>query len=467
MARRGKVFLSCALVTVALALGSCGTSDLGNPTSPLDPLVPPILEAEDPLYPDPAPGEGPTSPAASLALRGDAGFAVSQLREGERALYDRFLREIADPGSLEETMRLAASDDIFTYGRPLHGYVQSVLTVFRVTGDLALLDHVDVIAERMRRELRDGWRDTNDGTDGTRDGYLNWVYRYQDTPDLQGKDTRFLDEIKTHGLIAMIAYALHLNRDLASPGGRDYAAHADFWRDYLVNHFEAKWRERRGVATGFPIMHHSDAHSYYTWTKWHYYMGLLTGDAAYLDEAHRMADIIWGEIRSVNVSGGPAYVWASNITALSASRNYLMSSGYASSVYGDVVTFHLEGFHNWASEEHMHAFARTLTEFMFDTDDPVRNGIAPDVGGGQPRAGLPEAPSSPRRTISTYATYQYALIAPWDPTQRVADISRAIQESRTSLTTPRLTAGLMLHTHLNAIDTAAITATTASTAPAP
>jgi hypothetical protein len=386
-------------------------------------------------------GPAPQRAEPLLAIQGDRDFVPDRLADEERALYERLWRGIEDPGNLERIMRLAASDDIFTYGRTLHGYVQPILTVFRVTGDLALLDHVDVIAERMREELRDGWRGTNDGTDGTRDGYLNWVYRYQDTPELQGKDTRFLDDIKTHGLIAMIAYALHLNRDLPSPSGRDYAAHADFWRDYLVNHFEAKWRERRDVPTGFPIMQHPDGHSYFTWTKWHYYMGLLTGDDAYLAEAHRMADVIWDEIRTVNVTDGPAYVWASNITSLSENRNYLMSSSYASSVFGDVVTFHLEGFHRWAAAEEVHAFARTVTEFILDTDDPVRNGIAADVGGGTPRAGLPEAPGSPRRTSSAFTTYQYALIAPWDPTGRIADASRAIADAHPTLDAARLTAG--------------------------
>jgi len=396
-----------------------------------------------------------TKPVALAALRGDPGFRVAGLTSLERLQYERLLAEIGDAGNFAAVMKLAGSDDVFTYGRTLHGYVQAVLTAFRVTGDLVLLDHVDVIAERMRGELRDAWRGTNDGTDGTTDGYLNWVYRYSDTPKHQGKDTRHIDEIKAHGLVAMVAYALDLNRDLVSPGGRDYGAHADFWRGYLVDHFEAKWRERRGVVTGFPFLSHSDGHTYWTWAKWHLYMGLLTGDDGYLREAHRMADVIWGEVRSVGVAGGPAFVWASNVTSLSSSRSYLMTTAYAHSVIGDVVTFHLEGFHRWADVEVVRAFARTMTAFVFDTEDPLSNGIAPDVGGGEDQAGIESGSGRPRRSASTLTGYQYALIGGWDVSGEVVDVVHRIQERYPERDTTRLAAGLLVGARLNPVAVAA------------
>jgi hypothetical protein len=438
--RHRRRLVVCLVLLGLVALPACGAGMAAEPH-------PPHADAGE----EPGAVRPPPSLARPAALRGDPNFAVSGLADQWRVEYERLLREIGDRDNVASVLRLAASDDIYTYGRILHAYVQPILTVFRVTGDLALLDHVDVIAERMRRELRDGWRGTNDRTDGTRDGYLNWSYRFRDSPEHQGKDTRFLDDIKTHGLIVMIAYALHLNRDLESPSGRDYAAHADFWRDYLVHHFEAKWRERRRVPTGFPIMEHPDGHSYYTWTKWHFYMGLLTGDAGYTAEAHRMADVIWKEIRTVDVAGGPAYVWASNITSLSKDRNYLMSSSYANSVFGDVVTFHLEGFHRWASADRVRAYARTVTTFVLDDDDPLRNGIAADIGGGRPRAGLPAEPVSPRRTSSAFTTYQYAVLAPWDETGRIARISRAVHDGHPTTDTTRLTAGLFLNAHLRGV----------------
>ena len=403
------------------------------------------------------------SQGSVTAMRGDPGFARSQLTALERTHYDRLLQEINDPDNFANLMREAGRNDIYHYGRRLHTYVQPILTVFRITGDLTLLDHVDIIAERMRQELRDEWHGTNDGTDGTKDGYLNWVYRYRDTPQHQGKDTRHIDDIKTHSLIAMIAYALDLNRDLASPTGRDYAAHADFWKDYLVNHFEAKWRERRGIATAFPFLSHSDAHAYHSWTKWHYFMGLLTGNAAYSREAHRMADVIWGEIRAADTPAGPAYVWTSNISALSTSRNYLMTTSYANSIYGDIVTFHLEGFHHWADATHLTNFARSITALQFDTDDVVANGIAGDIGGNSPhsksrRAGLPadhRYGRPVRRSASTFALYEMSTLAPWDETGEMVRVGYDVQEAYPEEDTARLAAALFLSAHLNTDATAA------------
>src|SRR5690606_10309211 len=110
-------------------------------------------------------------------------------------------------------------------------------------------------------ELADSWRGTADGTK-QKDGYLNWVWRQNHGEAYQGKDTNQLDEIKTHAMIASVAYALELNRDLKSPGGRNYGAHADFWQDYLVNDFEAKWRDRRNKPTGFPFIMRPHTHTY-------------------------------------------------------------------------------------------------------------------------------------------------------------------------------------------------------------
>ena len=390
-----------------------------------------------------------------LTLRGDPAFTPSQLSSAELVTYQRLMQEIADPENQRAIMRLAASDDLFKYGRTLHGYIQAVLTAFRVTGDLALLDHVDFITQRMRQELGYGWRNTKDRTDGTHGDYLMWVFR-SDPEDSQFGKNRKIDAIKTSGLIAMVAYALELNRDLASPGGRDYGAHADFWRTYLIDHFEAEWRERYEVPTGFPIMHHPDGHTYWTWTKWHYFMGLLTGDPEYLGEARRMADVIWADIHNVDLPVGTAYVWTSNISQLADVRQYLMTTGYANSIYGDVVTFHLEGFHEWADEENVRAFARTLTEFVFDKDDPSMDGISSDVGGGVDQAGIPSEDTR-RRTPSAFTQYQYALISPWDVTGEIARVSHDIQESSLTDDTTRLAAGLLLDAHVRRGDAAVAT----------
>jgi hypothetical protein len=383
------------------------------------------------------------------SLRGIPSFDESTLSGETASWYAQVLDSIDNPGTHFDPLEVAGWDDIYEYGRTLHTYVQSVLVAFRLTGDLRLLDHVDAIAERMRAELRDGWRDTLDGTDGTRDGYLNWVDR-KESGSYRGKDTMRANEMKTHALVAMVAYALDVNRDLPSPSGRDYAAHADFWRDYLVNHFEAKWRERRDVPSGFPFMGHQGMHPYYSWVKWHYYMGLLTGDEGYTAEAERMADIVWSELRLLDTPAGKAYVWAGSIAAVGGSGDVLQATTYARYVYGDVVEFHLEGFHQWASSTEMQRFARTFTEFIIDREDPLQNGgFAADIGGGVPRADLDRNSEATPMTVDRYRISSFALIGAWDATGQIRDITAEVYATRGDRGATWLTAAGVLEAHMS------------------
>jgi len=389
-------------------------------------------------------GTPPTTPTPASSLRGDPTFDAATLTGDVARWYRELLWSIDHPSSDLDPMAMAGKDDLYTYGRNLHAYLQSILVAFRLTGDLRLLDHADAIVERMRTKLRDGWRSTVDGTDGTRDGYLNWVYRYSDEPDLKGKDTHQSNEMRTHAILAAIAYALHVNRDLPSPAGVDYGAHADFWRGYLVDHFEAKWRDRRGVAAGFPIMTVPHTHTYYAWTKWHHYMGLLTGNAAYTAEANRMADVLWNEVRAVTTASGTAYVWARSVLALGGAGDYLHPTTYARYVYGDIVEFHLEGFHRWASTSELPRFARTVAEFVMDNPDPKSNGFASDIGGGAPKAGLPSDDTWTRMTANRFRISSYALIGAWDASDRLPAVTSALYGSSGSSGGAMMAVGALL-----------------------
>ena len=374
------------------------------------------------MQPTPVPGD----PGGRIApsLRGDPSFDAATLSAEAAIWYERILESVEDGSAL----RLAGRDCVYHYGRTLNAYVQTVLLVFRLTGDLALLDHVDEIGERMRSELRDGWRGTTDGTDGTKDGYLNWVFRY-DGDAFKGKDTSIGNEMRTHALVASIAHALDVNRDLVSPGGRAYGKHADQWRDYLVNHFEAKWRERTGRATVFPFMLRPHTHTYYSWMRWHHYMGQLTGESGYRIEAERMATVLSEEVREVSTPTGTAYVWPRSVLAEGGSADYLHPTTYARYVYGDVIEMHLEAFDWYASTAVMERFARTFTEFVMDKPNPVRDGFSGDIGGGVARGGL-WSDDWGRLSAAKYQISSYAMIGPWDGTGRMTDATKAIYEAR-------------------------------------
>lgn len=399
--------------------------------------------------PNPSPTPKPTPAPTDSDLRGNPDFRISDLPSDAQLWYKRLWAAIENPGSSQDPARWAASDNLYTYARQLHTHMQTLLIAFRVTGDLRLLDEVDRLLEIMRDELADSWRGTIDGTDGTRDGYLNWVWR-NDENSYTGKDTNKLDEMKTHALVASAAYALHVNRDLASPAGRAYGAHADFWTDYLQNDFEAKWRERENQPTGFPIMIRPHTHTYHSWLKWHYYMGLLTGESGYSMEAERMADVIWNdEIHTTNTAEGPAYVWTRSILSEGGSADYLHPTTYARYVYGDVVEFHLEGFHRWANPEVVGGFARTFSEFVIDEDHATSSTdwFASDIGGGVSRAGIRSDPSWSRMEIYKFEASPYALITAWDDTGRVRDVSYRVLERLGGVDSPRtvyLAAGIFL-----------------------
>ena len=400
--------------------------------------------------------ETPPDPplAGEYGLLGDPTFTTASLTSEQQTAYAAVWAEINDAANWADVKDDAESDDIFKLARGLASHVQAVLIVFRATGDLALLDHIDAIAQLMRSKLDYPYRGTNDGTDGTNDGYLKWVFRpYSGGTDSHvGKDTRLIDDLGAHANAAAIAAAFEVNRGLAasSPGGVNYAERADFWKDYLVNHFEAKHRARTGKAwPEFPLRTHGSTGTFHKWMRWHLDMGTLTGESAYTAEAESMADIFWDHIYAIDTPAHPAYVWAAGIAALGgANSGVLNGTTYARHFYGNSVEFHLDNFHQYGLHSNMSRFARTFTEFICDTADWIPSDFAPDVGGGVPRLHL--SPTSHGRIGRfTYRDGNYGFIAPWDTTGQVAAINDALQSQYvSSRDTIRLAAAIFFSKHL-------------------
>ncbi len=339
----------------------------------------------------------PASGAADYALRGDPDFRRSQLSSDALRWYDRLWTALEHRSQYRDLDRLARQGDLYAYARPLNDAFTSLLVVFRATGDLALLDELDRLAQLMRKELRD--------TNG--DGYLNW--RWLADPDSRayyGRDNHTMDEILTHANIAALAYVLHHNRDLR-PG---YGAHADFWRDYLINHYEAKWRERNRVARGYPFISREFLHPWTHQIRYQLYMYKLTGDTGRLSDAKRLTDRLFDDGGFVEVDTGrrQGYVW---IHTFDPGYYYLQPATYLRYVIAATVDLHLEGFYRFADVSVVKKVSAGVADFWMDDADYAS--FASDIGGGRARGGVPSS-SQTRLDDSTYAIGSYPLLAAWD-----------------------------------------------------
>ena len=389
---------------------------------------------------------GPPS-ARPYPLRGDPSFDATSLAAGARLWYDLLWDAVEDPAAAERATALAASDDLYEYGRTLHTHVLALLTAFRVTGDLALLDEVDRLAEHMRSRLRDPWRGTSDGTDGTRDGYLNWVYRQGDAPSLRGKDLFAFNEMRTHALVAEITAALHANRDLTSPNGVDYGRSADAWIELLLRHFEPKWRARNDTPrSAFPFLEHSSMHATAAFVKYHHYLSVVLGEADRDREARRLADLVLDAFVFVPTDAGPSVVWPGRVPTPEDSDRELNATTYARYVVGDVIDLHLDGRDRFRDPALAAALAVTVRSFVFQMGDGTPT-FAADIGGGVAQAEM--RPPDPDRlstfTVERYVASGLALVSPWDPTGLVAAWScAAYREAATEMQSVWIPSALLL-----------------------
>lgn len=363
--------------------------------------------------------------ANGSSLRGNPKFFESQLPQEARMWYKRMWAAIKRSSS--NTRGLAASGDLHKYGKRLNMHNTALLTAFRVTGDLRLLDEIDRSMQFMRGKLKDAW------LDGTRDGYLNWLYLHSNNKKHKGygKDTRgALDDVLTHAHVAAMAYAFHVNRDLKSPSGVNYAERARFWTNYLKNHFEAKWRKRNARSityqkASFPFLKPNTNHAYTQWLRYHYYMYKLTGDKGYQNELVRMGKVIEKDYLDKITPVGKALLFEHQIVSdprqprgLSSGLG-LQATTYVQYSASAAMELHLEGVDPF-NKSFMQKFAATLSHYILDSHSST---IAVDVGGGKDvkadngrmlksRAVKDRGFRRPSR--NTYSTYPLAVLTAYD-----------------------------------------------------
>lgn len=357
--------------------------------------------------------------AIEAGLRADATFDASTLPPDARVWYDRFWTALRAPGIYPNSLEAAATGDLYQIGRVVNVHVSTLLQVFRLTGDLALLDEVDKPMQVARSTLRD--------TNG--DGYLNWTWLHDpDNSQWYGDDYHTMDEDMTHGLVAAVAWAYRQNRDQVSPGGVDYAERADFWLGYLKDDFEPKWRARSRT-TGYDYLYTELMHPYLQTVRYFHYMGLLTGDDGYTAEAQSLADALKDEFLAEPTDSGPAFVWGQGIQGEDSYVHYFQPTIYAAYTVQTVLELASEGMEPFASTEFLTRLARGIATFVIDNG---ATDFAVDVGGQRPFADLAAAPLPPhdpgydRLTSAQWGIMPFGSLAPFDASGKVAEVSAAV-----------------------------------------
>ena len=419
------------IVGVTLALSACG----GLPTTELGPsfFVSAQSTAPQRATPQSAPPQRALSPiplemrVRPVRLDLETEYWLSALKSTKN------FQSRSSRYSLE---RLAASGRVQDLSRHLNLQLTGVLAALRATGDRALLEKVYVVMERERATLRD--------TNG--DGYLNWLYLAadpSDNPGLNGTDKHVMEEIMAHSIVAQAAYAFKLNRDL----DEKYSEAASFWEDYLINHYEAKWRERTGEK-GYPIIEKSLFHPYVNNTRYYHYMFKLTGEDAYRRERDRQVEVIKRQL----LPDDGAFVWTQAVNEYLGSRGGKMwwsyqPVGYAGESMSALADLGLEGV---LKEDTMRGIANTLSEKLLDGENRS-SFMAGDVGEVRPaiyyspflkRPVFIDSISKGRGGTFYFGTRGYALLAPWDETGEVTD--RAIAVHNTNGVWPITSAGVLL-----------------------
>ncbi|NDJ76264.1 MAG: hypothetical protein GYB65_08385 [Chloroflexi bacterium] len=355
------------------------------------------------LPPIHAEGERAPAGAARLGLVGDPDFDPNDLAPDMRLWYDRLWLAISSDSAYPNPDNAASSGDLYLIGRSLNNHVTALLTAFRVTGDLALLEEADRLMELARAELRD-----DDG-----DGFMNWRWLYDDSVEsYYGNDYHKMDEILAHSLVAAVAYALRQNEQFNPIFGE----HADFWTDHLGNDFLGKW-EARG-----DDIDKSLAHPYSNFMRLYYYLYRLTGDEAYLDEANYRADVLDGSMIEVDTGNGMAFTWDHRVVLPGKEPWGCQPTTYSLQTVLAFQDMHLENFNRYADDVYMTHYMVTFRELVLQYGTDAMAGNV--CGEGEQSFG--------KFTISSLPA-----LAIWDNTGTFLEISDAAYYQFESPNTPR------------------------------
>lgn len=182
----------------------------------------------------------------------------------------------SENGGSFDLKALAATNDLYRYGRDLNTGITGLTAAYRINKDPDTVRYIRDVLAIMRTKLKDEHRECPGG--GVKcsysdkvivhDGYRNFIY-WGTGPDdtssypYRGSDLHVMDEMLTHANLAAATFTLKQ---------AGYTADADFWEHYLRSDFEPKWRKRNNKPTGLPFIEKNLFHAYVQWVRYHYYM---------------------------------------------------------------------------------------------------------------------------------------------------------------------------------------------------
>lgn len=304
---------------------------------------------------------------------------------------DRLLA--AMDGSANLANDLMTGGDAYMVGRGGGDYVEALLMAFRATGDVRFLERVYQLTELARGSLKDAW------LDGTTDGYTSWLWLIDPAnATYYGKDINWLDESICSGNVALWTWALHANRGLDPR----YGVAADFWRNWLENHFLAKWYARAGSAlaawnTPYAAFYKPDTEPRSANWRLAHYLWLVTGNTFYRDRDTQIVTELSGA-NEVNPAHPTAFRWTKETDP--ASVNW-QPVNYANYYMRAVLEMNLEGTAFYASDANMKRFAAAFRDVVYANSLPGRTSMTNNVNGDG---------------STSFALYAFNGFAAWDTT---------------------------------------------------
>lgn len=322
-------------------------------------------------------------------------------------------RYVEDGGS--NLNALATRDNLYYYARTLGTIYGDLFVLFRITGDLRVLDELCRIAALQATKLAVGWRGHDPSkVNWPRHNYRCWVSGSNVGDLYNGTDYHPLDSPRTHEPLFQLLYALRVNQHLDSPanGAGYYEAQADFWEDYLRDYVriwrgveQAPGRDRNGnVASGWSANYRGQLHDYYydlygsrrasdgVWpmisrhhmhshvgaTALHYWMGKALGPsnpdfADAVDVAiHAIEELVFQRnLYEVDTRYGKGLVWPRSLhdtghgTAASPLGNYAEGSMYLGYTIHNLVNMWLDGAIPDFATVMAPGAVRTWNEYLF------------------------------------------------------------------------------------------------------